>query len=117
MSELNKVETQFKEKIKSFLNQNSFNTWIKPVKVVNIEGNVVSFQVPSKIHIDYIRGQYRSVFEKTLKDILANDSISIKFLIDSDTDFSFESRTETETIVKKAKELYKGRVAPYKETS
>jgi chromosomal replication initiator protein len=117
MNDINKVEAQFKEKIKSFLNQNSFNTWIKPVKIVNIDNGVVSFQVPSKIHIDYIKGQYRSVFEKTLREILSNDSVNIKFLIDSDTDFSFETKAEAETAFKKSKDLPKGRIAPYKETS
>lgn len=117
MNDLNKIELQFKDKIKAFLNQNSFNTWIKPLKIVQIDNEKISFQVPSKIHIDYIKGQYKSVFEKTLREILGKESPSIKFLIDADTDFNFEQKSDVETPVKKAKALPKTRVVPYKETS
>jgi len=117
VSDLNKIELQFKDKIKGFLNQNSYNTWIKPLKIVLIDNEKISFQVPSKIHIDYIRGQYKSVFENTLKEILGNENPVIKFLIDSDTDFNFENKPVTETPLKKAKSSSKTRIAPYKETS
>jgi chromosomal replication initiator protein len=117
MTDINRIETLFKDKIKSFLNQNSFNTWIKPIKIVNIDNGTVSFQVPSKIHIDYIKGQYKSVFEKTLGEILENNDNVLKFLIDADTDFSIEQKDEGQTQAKKIKTPSKNRLSAFKETS
>lgn len=117
MTDINKIETLFKDKIKSFLNQNSFNTWIKPIKIVNIDNGTVSFQVPSKIHIDYIKGQYKSVFEKTLCEILENNENILKFLIDADTDFSIEQKDENQMQAKKIKVPAKNRLSAFKETS
>ena len=117
MTDINRIETLFKDKIKSFLNQNSFNTWIKPIKIVNIDSGTVSFQVPSKIHIDYIKGQYKSVFEKTLCEILENNDNVLKFLIDADTDFSIEQKKEGQSQAKKNKAPAKSRLSAFKETS
>ena len=117
MTDINRIETLFKDKIKSFLNQNSFNTWIKPIKIVNIDNGTVSFQVPSKIHIDYIKGQYKSVFEKTLCEILENNENILKFLIDADTDFSIEQKEENQQQAKKIKVPGKNRLSAFKETS
>ncbi|MBU4486513.1 MAG: chromosomal replication initiator protein DnaA [Candidatus Delongbacteria bacterium] len=117
MNDISKIETQFKDKIKGFLNQNSFNTWIKPIKIVNIDNDIISFQVPSKVHIDYIKGQYKSVFEKTLVEILGKESPSIKFLIDSETDFNLDQKSVFEKTEKKSRDIPKSRFAPYKETS
>lgn len=117
MTDINRIETLFKDKIKSFLNQNSFNTWIKPIKIVNIDNGTVSFQVPSKIHIDYIKGQYKSVFENTLCEILENNDNVLKFLIDADTDFSIEQKDESQAKAKKIKAPAKNRLSAFKETS
>ena len=114
MNEINKIENEFKEKIKKFINQNSFNTWIKPVKIVSIDQDYISFQVPSKVHIDFIRGQYKTVFEQTLNEILRTDKLSLKFLIDSDSDFSIT--TKEETSIPKRKNISKNRMTPYRET-
>lgn len=117
MTDINRIETLFKDKIKSFLNQNSFNTWIKPIKIVNIDNGTVSFQVPSKLHIDFIKGQYKSVFEKTLCEILENNDNVLKFLIDADTDFNIEQKDEVQGQLKKIKVPAKNRLSAFKETS
>ncbi|MFO7811280.1 MAG: DnaA/Hda family protein, partial [Candidatus Delongbacteria bacterium] len=117
MFDINKTENLFKDKIKGFLNQNSFNTWIKPIKIVNIENDTVSFQVPSKIHIDYIKGQYKSVFEKTLGDILGNENSVLKFLIDAETDFNLDQKQKEHTVIQTSRKSSKNRLGPYKETS
>ena len=93
-----KIEEGFKEKIKGYLNQNSFNTWIKPLKIVQIDNDKITFQVPSKVHIDYIKGQYKNALDESLKDVLGINEITIKFLIDADTDFTF---VETEEVLDK----------------
>ncbi|MCK5760027.1 MAG: chromosomal replication initiator protein DnaA [Candidatus Delongbacteria bacterium] len=114
-----KIEEGFKEKIKGFLNQNSFNTWIKPLKIVQIDNDKITFQVPSKVHIDYIKGQYKNALDESLKDVLGINEITIKFLIDADTDFAF---VETEEILDKipsakTKSKKKNNISDYKETS
>ncbi|MCK4980456.1 MAG: chromosomal replication initiator protein DnaA, partial [Candidatus Delongbacteria bacterium] len=114
-----KIEEGFKEKIKGFLNQNSFNTWIKPLKIVQIDNDKITFQVPSKVHIDYIKGQYKNALDESLKDVLGVNEITIKFLIDADTDFTF---VETEEVLDnvprvKIKSKKKNNISEYKETS
>jgi chromosomal replication initiator protein len=117
MNDINKIETLFKDKIKGFLNQNSFNTWIRPIRIISLDNETISFQVPSKVHIDYIKGQYRTVFENALKEITGRAEIITKFLIDSDTDYSIERKEEGDRAEKKLKPVAKSRLAPYKETS
>ena len=114
-----KVEEGFKEKIKEFLNQNSFNTWIKPLKIVQIENDKITFQVPSKVHIDYIKGQYKNALDESLKYVLGVNEITIKFLIDADTDFSITESSEDLDKVHKIKPKSKKRnnISEYKETS
>ncbi|MBN2788743.1 MAG: chromosomal replication initiator protein DnaA [Candidatus Delongbacteria bacterium] len=114
-----KVEEGFKEKIKEFLNQNSFNTWIKPLKIVQIDDDKITFQVPSKVHIDYIKGQYKNALDESLKDVLGTNDITIKFLIDADTDFSFSDTDEISEKIPKLKGKGKKRnnISEYKETS
>jgi chromosomal replication initiator protein len=116
MNDINKIETLFKDKIKGFLNQNSFNTWIRPIRIISLDNETISFQVPSKVHIDYIKGQYRTVFENALKEITGRAEIITKFLIDSDTDYSIEKKEDGERS-QKLKPVAKSRLAPYKETS
>ncbi|MDA3884384.1 MAG: chromosomal replication initiator protein DnaA [Candidatus Delongbacteria bacterium] len=114
-----KVEEGFKEKIKEFLNQNSFNTWIKPLKIVQLDNDKITFQVPSKVHIDYINGQYKKALDESLKDVLGAKEITIKFLIDSDTDFSItESSDDLDKVHKiKTKSKKRNNISEYKETS
>lgn len=114
-----KVEEGFKEKIKEFLNQNSFNTWIKPLKIVQIDDEKITFQVPSKVHIDYIKGQYRNALDESLKSVLGVNEIKIKFLIDADTDFTImETEEVLEKIPKlKSKNKKRSNISEYKETS
>ena len=114
-----KIEEGFKEKIKEFLNQNSFNTWIKPLKIVQIDNDKITFQVPSKVHIDYIKGQYKNALDESLKDVLGLNEITIKFLIDADTDFTIVETEEVLDKVPKVKVKNKKikNIADYKETS
>ncbi|NOR45036.1 MAG: chromosomal replication initiator protein DnaA [Candidatus Delongbacteria bacterium] len=114
-----KVEEGFKEKIKEFLNLNSFNTWIKPLKIVQIDNDKITFQVPSKVHIDYIKGQYKNALDESLKSVLGVNEITIKFLIDADTDFTI---VETEEVLEKIPKLKpknkkRSNISEYKETS
>ncbi|MDA3884478.1 MAG: chromosomal replication initiator protein DnaA [Candidatus Delongbacteria bacterium] len=114
-----KTEEGFKEKIKEFLNLNSFNTWIKPLKIVQIEDGKITFQVPSKVHIDYIKGQYKNTLDESLKAVLGINEISIKFLIDSDTDFNIsENEDEIKNVPRsKVKSKKRNNISEYRETS
>lgn len=84
--QISTIENEFKEKLKKIITSSSFYTWIRPVKILVIEEHIITLQVPSRVHLDFIKGQYLKPIKDSLYTILHDPDIHIKFLIDSDTD-------------------------------
>jgi chromosomal replication initiator protein len=51
------------------LNQDSFNTWFKPITAALRDGNVVYLSVPNEVFGNWIRSNYFDVIEESLEEI------------------------------------------------
>ena len=97
-------DISFKEELKKRINPNSFNTWIRPVKILLIdedEGSV-TLQVPSKFHVEFIKGQFKKQVLESLCSTLKTTDLKVKYLIDSDTNFEFSTQ-EKDTVEEEIK--------------
>lgn len=63
----------------------SYNTWIEPLQIHKVEGDVVSILIPSdKAHaLNYISTKYKSFFEVTISEYF-NHTYDIAFILESD---------------------------------
>ncbi len=53
------------------LNPQHFSTWIKPIKLVKIEQDVVSLEVPNRFVLDWVKDNYCKLIQKVLSDLSA----------------------------------------------
>ena len=85
------IEKEFKDILRKDLDKGSLTTWIKPLKIILIKENIVTFQVMSKFHYEFLKRQYNKQIVDALKNILGVDTIITEFLIDSTTEFSLDT--------------------------
>lgn len=51
------------------LNAQHFNTWIKPIKLVAIEKDLVRLEVPNRFILDWVRDHYADIIRETMSSI------------------------------------------------
>ncbi|MCT4614010.1 MAG: chromosomal replication initiator protein DnaA [Marinifilaceae bacterium] len=62
----------------------SFKTWFEPIVPINLEGNVLTLQVPSHFFYEYLEEQYIDILRKTLKrEIGPKAKLEYSVLIDN----------------------------------
>lgn len=75
-------------KIEYDLSDISFNTWIKPLKVYSVEGNIVTILVPSEqVGLNYINKRYKLPLQVVICEYLGIENIDdceIKFILSDD---------------------------------
>lgn len=61
----------------------AFNTWLKPLKVYEVEGNVVTILVPSEqtVLISVITKKYKLPLQVTISEIAGMDDCDIRFIL------------------------------------
>lgn len=60
----------------------SFNTWLKPLKVYKVEGNVVTILVPSEqVGLNYISKKYKLPLQVTISEVTGMDDCEIRFIL------------------------------------
>lgn len=69
--------------IKEKISQQNFETWIRPIQIISIEGNNIQFSVPNKFFKDWIMDNYLSVIRDSL-DAVTHVDFKINFLVNSD---------------------------------
>lgn len=62
---LNKAKDLLKDEVSNI----SFETWIKPLKIKDIQGNTIIFLVNSEYHKDFIENRYANLISNTFKFI------------------------------------------------
>ena len=67
-SGMNKLWQDTLEQLESNLNPQHFNTWIKPLKLVKLDQDIIVIEVPNRFILDWIRDNYA----RLIKDILAD---------------------------------------------
>jgi chromosomal replication initiator protein len=66
--------------IKKDLNEQSFETWFKPTKGVDLSNNTLTIGVPYGFFQDWLKEHYLSLIEKTLEEV-AKERLRIDFFI------------------------------------
>lgn len=64
----------------------AFNTWLKPLKVYEVEGNTVTILVPSEqmVLINIITKKYKLPLQVTICEVTGMDQCEIKFILPED---------------------------------
>ena len=84
------IWTQSLDIIKNEISQQNFETWINPVKIVNIEGNNVSLSVPNKFFKDWLIENYHDILSESLSQVLGT-SVQITLVVEQSGKKSFVS--------------------------
>ncbi|MDH3870138.1 MAG: chromosomal replication initiator protein DnaA, partial [Desulfuromonadales bacterium] len=53
------------------LSPQHFSTWIKPLKLVKIEQDMVYLEVPNRFVLDWVKENYSKLIQKKLSDLSA----------------------------------------------
>lgn len=87
---MNKVMEKWDEILKIVkkehdLSEVSFNTWLKPLTVYQVEGNVVTILVPSEqVGLNYISKKYKLPLQVTISEVTGMDDCEIRFILPED---------------------------------
>lgn len=96
ISETKIIDEKFKEILRKKTSTTSFNTWLTIIRFMMLEENIATIVTPSKIHLEFIKGQYNGLITETLSDLLNIADIKIKYLIDSETNMEFPEEVSEE---------------------
>ena len=89
-------------KIKDKIPKESYEIWLKPIKPINISGNILEMGVPNMFFKNWMNTHFRSILDDHLKKI-TNNLMSIDFIISSEVVISQRYKTEEGIEVKKEK--------------
>ena len=98
------IEEKFKNVLKKDLNNGSFNTFIKPLKILIIKDNIVTFQIRDEFSYQFLKSQYNNKIIDALVKILDFESVITKYLIDSSAQPSYNPSASEEISRSKLKE-------------
>lgn len=89
--------------IKSKISQQNFETWINPVKILNIEGNNISLSIPNKFFKDWLIENYHGIISESLSHVIGT-AVQVNFIVDrSGIKFSLPHQSEESRVSKKSK--------------
>jgi len=66
---MNKLWQETLSHLEQTLNPQHFNTWIKPIKLVKIEKDMVRLEVPNRFILDWVREHYMDQIRETMSGI------------------------------------------------
>lgn len=70
-SNVNKLWQDTLSQLESNLNPQHFNTWIKPLKLVKLDKDLIILEVPNRFILDWIKDNYATLIKKILTDLSA----------------------------------------------
>jgi chromosomal replication initiator protein len=70
-SSMNKLWQDTLNQLESNLNPQHFNTWIKPLKLIKVEQNLIVLEVPNRFILDWVKDNYAKLIQKVLTDLSA----------------------------------------------
>jgi chromosomal replication initiator protein len=76
--------------IKEKVSQQNFETWIRPVKIVSMEGNHIHLSVPNKFFKDWLLENYHTIIKDSMASLVGND-INVDFNVSQDHEKSHGS--------------------------
>ncbi|MFH1898415.1 MAG: chromosomal replication initiator protein DnaA [Candidatus Desantisbacteria bacterium] len=89
-------------KIKEEIPKESYEIWLKPIKPINISGNILEMGVPNMFFKNWMNTHFKSIIDDYLKKI-TNNLMSIDFIISSEVITSHVHKPEEETEIRKEK--------------
>jgi len=77
----------------------SFNTWIMPLKLHNVEDDIVKIIIPSdQGHaLNYISNKYKSYFQVTISEMM-NHMYDVQFMLEKEADDEDNSNPEKQKV-------------------
>lgn len=97
---MNKVVEKWDEileivKTEHDLSEVSFKTWLKPLTVYKVEGNVVTIIVPSEqVGLNYISKKYKLPLQVTISEVTGMENCEIKFILPEDVPKNNNNNTQ-----------------------
>lgn len=70
---MNRLWQQTLAHIEKSLNPQHFATWIRPIRLVSLEKDLVSLEVPNRFVLDWVRDHYAELLRSTISEIGAID--------------------------------------------
>ncbi|PID29415.1 MAG: chromosomal replication initiator protein DnaA [Candidatus Cloacimonadota bacterium] len=84
------LDKRYKDEISKYVVKGSFEAFIKPMKIILTNNNVITMMVQSKTQMDYFKSQYYKRAIEILNQLLNIENAEIKFLVDPETDFEVD---------------------------
>jgi chromosomal replication initiator protein len=69
--------------IKENLSQQNFDTWIRPIQILSMDGNHIHLSVPNKFFKDWLLENYHAILRDTLSS-LTGSQINVDFIVSQD---------------------------------
>jgi chromosomal replication initiator protein len=69
--------------IQKKISQQNFDTWVRPIKVMSLEGNQIYLAVPNKFFRDWLMDNYRQIIADSLSSV-AGVALIVNFFISED---------------------------------
>jgi chromosomal replication initiator protein len=73
--------------IKEKVSQQNFETWIRPIKIISMEGNNINLSVPNRFFRDWLLENYHSLIKDAMA-FLAGGDVRVDFLVSQDQEKS-----------------------------
>jgi len=82
--------------IKEKVSQPNFETWIRPIKILTLEGNNFHLSVPNKFFKDWLLENYQPLIKEVMSSLAGGD-VNIDFLVSQEPDKSQGSPRKRDT--------------------
>ena len=66
--------------IKKELEEQSYNTWFKPINSISYSNNILTLKVPNKFFYEWIEDHYLKILNNSVKRVLGNKT-TIEYII------------------------------------
>ena len=84
-----------------------YNTWLRPLKVVSLEGDVVTLALPPELEglgLKYIKKRYILPLQVTISDVLGMEECTINFISEKDIPVSAPPEVRDDELERRVKE-------------
>lgn len=92
---MNRLWLETTSSLEKSMNSQHFSTWIKPIRFVALEKDVVRLEVPNRFILDWVKDHYLQIIKKTISD-LGNVQYKVEVSITKKRENVFINKEEKE---------------------